>query len=172
MKLKYIIRMTWLIGALAVAQSALAYTDDKPEEFCKDPKFKGFNLPTYNATDKVEVPPEAELNFTVSGWADPETIVVTAKKQPLDLTIENKMIFYRIKATLPPSLNGKFVRVNASAKAVLGCKGEAGWLLKIAAADSGAKTAEKAIEEKTEQAASLEQKAEPTDQETGVKAAE
>ena len=163
MKINHIIRIAWLVGALSVVNSALAYTDDEPEMFCKDPKFKGFNLPTYNAIDKVEVPPGSELSFTVSGWTNPETIVVTAKNEPLDLSIENKMSFFRVKAKLPVSLNGKFVRVNASAKAVLGCKGETGWLLKVAAADSGAKAAE----EKTEQTESVEEKVE-----SGVKAAE
>lgn len=169
MKIKNIVQIAWLMGALSVTHLALAYTDEKTEELCRAPKFKGFNLPTYNATDKVEVPPEAELSFTVSGWTNPETIVVTAKNDPLDLSIENKMSFFRVKAKLPASLNGKFVRVNASAKAVLGCKGQAGWLLKVAAADTGAKEVEKAVEEKTE---SVEERVEPADQETGAKAVE
>jgi hypothetical protein len=132
MTIKNTLQITGFLAALMLADSAVAYTDKEPEEICKDPKFKGFNLPIYNAAEKKEVPPEAELSFTVSGWTNPETLVVTAKNQPLELSIENKNIFYRIKAKLPPSLNGKFVRINASARAVLGCKGEDGWLLKVA----------------------------------------
>lgn len=133
MNIKKRIRMIGVLGVLSMlVNAAWAYTDDKPQEICRKPKFRGFNLPTYHAENKIEVPPEAELSFTLSGWTDPKTIVVTAKKQPLTLTIEDKMSFFRVKAKLPASLNGKFVRVNASAAAVLGCSSRTGWLLKVA----------------------------------------
>ncbi|MGR9114930.1 MAG: hypothetical protein ACU85E_04135 [Gammaproteobacteria bacterium] len=172
MKIRYLAQIASLLGALSVSNQAFAYTDEKTEEICKDPKIKGFNLPTYNATDKNEVPPEAELSFTVSGWTDPETIVVTAKNEPLDLSIENKMIFFRVKAKLPASLNGKFVRVNVRAKAVLGCKGETGWLLKVANADTAAKMADEVGEEKKELPASDKGNAEAESQKTVVQPVE
>ena len=133
MNIKKRIRMIGAFGVLSMlVNAAWAYTDDNSEEICIKPKFRGFNLPTYHAEDKMEVPPEAELSFTLSGWTDPKSIVVTAKKQPLTLTIEDKMSFFRVKTKLPASLNGKFVRVNASAAAVLGCRSRTGWLLKVA----------------------------------------
>ena len=169
MKIRKLIQLIWLISAVSVADVALAYTDEKPEELCRVPKIRDFNLPTYNAVDKVEVPPEAELTFTVSAWTDPEAIVVTAKNEPLTLSIENKMSFFRVKAKLPASLNGKFVRVNVRAKAVLGCKSETGWLLKVASVDTNTQGPEK-----TEQPASVPAgtKAEPVERGSVVEADE
>ena len=148
MRTKNIFQIAGLLSALFFSNFAMAYEDERPKEDCRDPKFKGFNLPAYNAADKIEVAPESDITFTVSGWTNPETIVVTAKNEPLDISIEDKMIFYRIRAKLPAKLNGKFVRINAKAFAVLGCKGEAGWLVKVAEN----KVQEATVEEKVEPA--------------------
>jgi len=40
--------------------------------------------------------------------------------------------FHKVKAKLPVEFNGQFVRISVSAKAMLGCHGEAGWLIKVA----------------------------------------
>jgi len=120
------------IAAALLAGTASAYEPGKTEEICKKPQFREFNLPVYKEPEKTEVPPESTLSFMLSAWANPETIKLTAKNQPLEYTVESNTSFHRIKAKLPASLNGQFVRINARATAVLGCYDQAGWLIKIA----------------------------------------
>jgi hypothetical protein len=120
------------IAAALLTGTASAYEPGKTEEICKKPQFREFNLPVYKEPEKTEVPPESTLSFMLSAWANPETIKLTAKNQPLEYTVESNTSFHRVKAKLPASLNGQFVRINARATAVLGCYDQAGWLIKIA----------------------------------------
>lgn len=121
-----------VVGGLLISSGAWALTEEEKRALCKTPKILGFNLPEYSEDNKVEVPPESEIHFTISGWTDINTLVVKAKNEKLPLTIENKNLFYKISTKLPASLNGKFVRVNVDARAEYGCRGSDGWLLKVA----------------------------------------
>jgi hypothetical protein len=112
--------------------AAFAYTPEELEKDCKKPHITDFNLTEYKAPANVEIPPESELIIKISAWADPSTIKLTAKKQPLPFTVESNSSFHKIKAKLPASLNGNFVRIEVSTKAILGCHNEAGWLVKVA----------------------------------------
>jgi hypothetical protein len=120
------------IAAALLTGTASAYEPGKTEEICKKPQFREFNLPVYKEPEKTEVPPESTLSFMLSAWANPETIKLTAKNQPLEYTVESNTSFHRVKAKLPASLNGQFVRINARATAELGCYDQTGWLIKIA----------------------------------------
>lgn len=111
---------------------AAAYSPEELEQACKKPRFTDFNLTEYKAPDNIEIAPEAEFIIKVSAWADPSTIKLTAKKQELPFTIESTSTFHKIKAKLPATLNGDYVRIDVSAKAVLGCDNKTGWLVKIA----------------------------------------
>jgi hypothetical protein len=121
-----------VVGGLLICSGAWALTEEEKRALCKTPKILGFNLPEYSQDNKVEVPPESEIHFTISGWTDINTLAVTVKNEKLPLTIENKNLFFKVSTKLPPSLNGKFVRVNVDAKAEFGCRGSDGWLLKVA----------------------------------------
>lgn len=112
--------------------TAMAYSKDEGEDTCKKPQFRDFTLPEYQDSDKLEVPPESEFTIMLSPWADPKTIKLTAKKQPLEFSVESNSSFHRIKAKLPADLTGKFVRIDTSVKAVLGCSEKDGWLIKVA----------------------------------------
>jgi hypothetical protein len=46
--------------------------------------------------------------------------------------VESNSSFHKVKAKLPASLNGNFVRIEVSAKAVLRCGDKDGWLVKVA----------------------------------------
>jgi hypothetical protein len=120
------------IAAALLTGTASAYEPGKTEEICKKPQFREFNLPVYKEPEKTEIPPESTLSFMLSAWANPETIKLTAKNQPLEYTVESNTSFHRVKAKLPASLNGQFVRINARATAELGCYDQTGWLIKIA----------------------------------------
>ena len=120
------------IAAVLFTGTALAYDPGKTDEICKKPQFKDFNLPIYQEPEKTEIPPESTLVFLVSPWAKISTLKLTVKSQSLDYTVESNSSFHRIKAKLPASFNGQFVRINVSAKADLGCSDNKGWLLKVA----------------------------------------
>lgn len=111
---------------------AAAYSPEELEQACKKPRFTDFNLTEYKAPDNIEVAPESEFIIKISAWADPTTIKLTAKKQALPFTVESNSSYHKIKAKLPASLNGNFVRIDVSAQAVLGCDDKDGWLVKVA----------------------------------------
>ena len=120
------------IAAVLFNGAAVAYSPEELEQTCKKPHFTDFNLTEYKAPDNTEIPPESEFIIKISAWTDPSTIKLTAKKQPLPFTVESNSTFHKVKAKLPASLNGSFVRIEVGAKAVLGCGDKDGWLVKVA----------------------------------------
>lgn len=132
MRITKIVKSTLFIAAVFLNGAAFAYSPEMTEQDCKKPRFTDFNLSEYKAPENIEIAPESELSFKVSVWANPESITVTAKKQALPLTIESTTTFHKVKAKLPAAFNGGFVRINVSAKAVLGCDEQGGWLVKVA----------------------------------------
>ena len=120
------------IAVVLFTGQAAAYSPEELEQACKKPRFTDFNLTEYKAPDNIEIAPESEFIIKISAWVDPTTIKLTAKKQSLPFTVESTSTFHKIKAKLPASLNGSFVRIEVSAKAVLGCGDKEGWLVKVA----------------------------------------
>jgi hypothetical protein len=131
MKITKIINWTGFISAVLLSATAQAYSPDLLEDMCKKPHFRDFSLPTYAAPENKEVPPESEFTIMLSPWTDPKTIKLTAKNEPIKFTIESNDSFHRITAKVPPAFTGKYVRLNLTAKAVLGCSEKEGWLLKV-----------------------------------------
>jgi hypothetical protein len=129
--MKISVKILSLIAIALVSTNAIAYSPEMKKEICKKPKFREFNLPEYKAPDYKEVAPESEFSFTLSAWADPESIKLTVKKQPLPYKVESTSTFHRVKAKLPASFNGQHVRIDASVKAALGCDDQTGWLVKV-----------------------------------------
>lgn len=122
---KTLILFNLMVG-IGFSNSVFAYNAGNVENGCKDPRFKTFTPP-----HKSEVDPESEISFTVSGYADPTTIKVTAKNVPLELTIVDKNSFYAVSAALPASLTGKYARIHLKANNTTECKAKDGWLIKI-----------------------------------------
>jgi hypothetical protein len=120
------------IAAALLTNTATAYDPGQTEEICKKPQFRDFSLPVYQEPDKTEVPHESTFTFLISPWAKPSTIKLTTKNQDLEYTLESNSSFHRLKAKLPASLNGQYVRINVTAKAELGCYDKNGWLIKVA----------------------------------------
>lgn len=131
MKIK-IIKLALTIAALCMNGAAIAYEADVEEDVCKKPKYTDFSLTEYKEPERIEVAPESEFEFKISSWADPTTLKLSARREKVDFTVESTSTFHRVKAKLPPSLTGKFARIDASVKAVLGCDEQKGWLVKIA----------------------------------------
>lgn len=132
MKIKKIFQSALFMTVVLFNGAALAYSPEENEQTCKKPHFTDFNLTEYKAPDNIEVPPESEFIFKISAWADPRTIKLSAKKQPIPFTVESNSSFHKVKAKLPASLNGSFARIDVSVKAVLGCSDKTGWLVKVA----------------------------------------
>ncbi|MCX7107057.1 MAG: hypothetical protein NTV66_05705 [Methylococcales bacterium] len=132
MKIKKMLKSAMLITAVLFCGTTSAYSPEELAKDCKKPKFTDFNLTEYKAPDNIEIAPESEFIIKISSWADPSTINLMAKKQPLDFRVESNSSFHKISAKLPASLNGNFVRIDVSAKSIMGCDDKDGWLVKIA----------------------------------------
>jgi len=132
MKIKTMFQSALFMSVVMFNGAAFAYSPEEKDQTCKKPHFTDFNLTEYKAPDNIEVPPESEFIFKISAWADPRTIKLSAKKQPIPFTVESNSSFHKVKAKLPASLNGNYVRIDVSAKAVLGCDDQTGWLVKVA----------------------------------------
>jgi len=132
MKIIKKLKLALLIAAVFFNGLAFAYSPEETEKACKKPKFTDFNLTEYNATDNIEVAPESEFIIKISPWVDPTTIKLTVKKEQLPFTVESNSSFHKVKAKLPASLTGKFVRIDVHAVAISGCDNQTGWLVKVA----------------------------------------
>ena len=131
-----------LATALLYTGVASAYSPEELAKACKKPKFTDFNLSEYQAPSNIETAPEAEFFIKISAWVDPTTIQLKAKKQPLAFTVESTSTFHRIKAKWPAAFNGEYVRIDVTAKSVLGCDDKTGWLIKVAKPEAPAVTTE------------------------------
>ena len=111
---------------LVLAFSSVIANAGEEREKCKKPTFRSFE-----PTNKSEVDPEAEISFHAYNVAGPQAIKVFAKGIPMKVKVENRNLFYVVTGKLPAELKGTYVRVNAKAKALLGCRGQDGVLLKV-----------------------------------------
>lgn len=134
MKSSLIFNAIGLTAALLLSQTSLAYSNDSDKkEVCKPPKMLEFTLQEYQQPERLEVPPESEFSFKLSGGTAAEKIQVTAKDKPLAVDIKANSSFTLIKGKLPAELTGQFVRLNVIVKTELGCISRDGWLVKVAA---------------------------------------
>ena len=108
--------------------NALAYgSSSSSKKACKKPEFTQFT-PVHLS----EVAPESEFSFVASALTNPESIVVTIKKQSVEVTINKLNNGYSVSGKLPGALEGTYARVDINAKGTNNCKNNDGWLLKIA----------------------------------------
>lgn len=111
------------------SSNALAYgSSSSSKKACNKPKFTQFT-PAHLAV----VLPQSEFSFLASALTNPETIVVSVKKQAVDVAINKTNKGYSVTGTLPASLQGTHARVDIKATGTNNCKGNDGWLLKIEA---------------------------------------
>ncbi len=105
----------------------LAYgSSSSSKKACKKPSFTQFTPAHLTA-----VLPQSEFSFIASALTNPETIVVTVKKQAVDIVINKTNTGYAVTGTLPASLQDTHARVDIKATGTNNCKGNDGWLLKI-----------------------------------------
>lgn len=122
-----IFKVIMIFGLVAFANNAAAYgSSSSSKKACKKPKFSQFT-----PANLSEVPPQSEFSFVASSATLPDSIQVTIKNEPVDITISKKNSGYAITGKLPASLTGSHARINIQAKGPKSCKGKDGWLLKI-----------------------------------------
>ena len=124
--IKKSLTLVCLVAGIGFSGSVFAYGSEYSSNGCKKPRFKSFT-----PEHKSEVDPESEISFTVSGYTEPGSIEVVAKKVPLKPNINFNGTYYTVTAKLPASLTGKYARIHVNADAMMGCNGKDGWLLKI-----------------------------------------
>lgn len=131
MKRTMIFNVAVVAGAMLLSNSVFAYSNDEEEMICKLPKILDFTLPEYSQPERLEVEPEAEFSFKVTGAALPEKIKVAIKGTPLKVELSSNTSFILVKGKLPAELTGKYARIDVFAGTDLGCRAKDGWLVKI-----------------------------------------
>ncbi|MFW5443810.1 MAG: hypothetical protein ACKE51_05845 [Methylococcaceae bacterium] len=133
MKIIKSLKIPLILGMVFFTGSAFAYSSTDVGEECLPLRFRNFSPPEQTKESPVpEVAPESEISFTVSGRADPTTIVVVAKDQPLKIKYVDRQSYFEVSAKLPAVLTGKYARIHLKAKAQKGfCVSKDGWLIKI-----------------------------------------
>lgn len=122
MKTPSLITLTLMLAS----SQAWAYGSDSSSKACEKPKFSHFE-PANNSS----VAPHATFSFIASQQTLPDSLQVTVKGQPVELTITAKNQVFYVQGQLPVSLNNEFVRINIAADSPHKCRGADGWLLKI-----------------------------------------
>ena len=98
---------------------------------CHKPKISRFK-----PKHLTEVAPGSDFSVWVSGVKNPDNIKVMVKKEPVEVTKEDKGSFYLVKGKLPATVKGTVARIHVTAASVTGntsakCNTADGWLLKI-----------------------------------------
>ena len=93
---------------------------------CNKPKFTEFSPPHL-----AVVAVQSEFSFVASALTNPESIEVSVKKQPVEVTVNKIKNSYSVTGKLPVSLQGTYARVDIKAKGTNNCKASDGWLLNI-----------------------------------------
>ena len=94
MSVSKMFKSAFYIAVILFNSAAVAYSPEELEKSCKKPHFTDFNLTEYKAPDNIEIAPESEFIIKISAWADPSTIKLTAKKQPLPFAVESNSSFH------------------------------------------------------------------------------
>ncbi len=118
----------WIFILMMVTGATWAYGSGSSSKACTKPKFADFT-PAENA----EVAAGSTFSFTASANTYPNTIKVTVKGLPATLKVipENEGGF-QASGTIPASLKGVYARIAITADGQNNCKGDGGWLVKIA----------------------------------------
>jgi hypothetical protein len=116
-----------MVLMLAVFSSnALAYGSSSSKKACKKHKFTNFT-PVHLSV----VAPQSDFSFWASALSNPETIVVSVKKQTVDVEIKKANGGYSVTGKIPSSLQSTHARIDIKATGTNNCKANDGWLLKI-----------------------------------------
>ncbi|GAW86123.1 conserved hypothetical protein [Bathymodiolus platifrons methanotrophic gill symbiont] len=109
------------------SSNLLAYgSSSSSKKACTKPKFTQFTPPHL-----AVVAVQSEFSFQASMLTNPDTIKVSVKKIPVEVTINKENNAYSVSGKLPESLTGTYARIKIDANGTNNCKGSDGWLLNI-----------------------------------------
>jgi len=115
-----------LLVLMATANTVWAYGSSSSSKACSKPKFTEFT-PANNA----QVAAGSSFSFMASANTSPDSIAVTVKGLPVDVTVTPKNPGFLVEGKLPATVNSDFARINISADGHNGCNGGDGWLFKV-----------------------------------------
>lgn len=118
----------WIFILMFITNASWAYGSASSSKSCIKPEFSNF-VPAGN----IGVVAGSTFSFFASANTYPNTIKVTVKGLPtaLKITPRNEGGFL-ISGTIPLSLTGVYARIAITADGQGNCKGDGGWLIKIA----------------------------------------
>ncbi len=119
----------WFVLLMVFSGYSWAYgSSGGSPKACAKPEFSNF-MPAENAN----VAAGSTFSFSASANTFPNTIKVTVKGMPttLKVTPKNEGGFL-VTGTVPASLSNVYARISIAADGQNNCKGEGGWLVKIA----------------------------------------
>lgn len=118
----------WFFVLMLVTGTSWAYGSSSSSKACAKPEFTHF-VPA----EKTEVAVGSTFSFIASANTFPNSIKVTVKGLPatLKVTPRNEGGFL-VSGTIPSSLKSDYARIAISADGQNNCKGDGGWLVKIA----------------------------------------
>lgn len=118
----------WFFILMLATGASWAYGSSSSSKSCTKPEFSHF-VPSENA----EVAAGSSFSFSASANTYPTTVKVTVKGLPatLKITPRNEGGF-QVNGTLPTSLKSVYARISITADGPNNCKGDGGWLVKIA----------------------------------------
>ena len=118
----------WFFVLMTVTSTSWAYGSSGSPKACAKPEFTNF-VPAENAEAAVG----STFSFIASANTFPNTIKLTVKGLPatLKVTPRNEGGF-QVSGTMPSSLKGDYARIAITADGQNNCKGDGGWLVKIA----------------------------------------
>lgn len=98
------------------------------QKACKKPKFTHFTPAHLTTVESGTV-----FSLHASALTNPKSIVVSVKKQAVNVRIVKKNNGYKISGNLPHTLQNTYARINIKGTGSNNCKASDGWLLKIKA---------------------------------------
>lgn len=118
----------WFFVLMLVTSTSWAYGSSSSSKACTKPEFTNF-VPG----EKTEVAVGSPFSFIASANTFPNTIKVTVKGLPatLKVTPRNEGGFL-VSGSIPSSLKDVYARIAITADGQNNCKGDGGWLVKIA----------------------------------------
>ncbi len=119
----------WVFMLMMITGASWAYgSGSSSTKACTKPEFSNFT-PAENA----EIAAGSTFSFSASANTFQNTIKVTVKGLPATLKVTPKNEGgFQVSGTIPASLINVYARIAITADGQNNCKGEGGWLVKIA----------------------------------------
>ncbi|WP_340121095.1 hypothetical protein [Methylobacter svalbardensis] len=117
----------WALVFMIVTSTSWAYGSSSSSKSCAKPKFTDFT-----PSENTEVAAGSGFSFLASANTLPDTIKVTVKGLPTSLKVTPNKGGFQASGTIPMSLKGVYARIAITANGSSNCKGDNGWLVKIA----------------------------------------